>query len=440
MNDELLFERLASHEEPAALDRAFEDRLYSILEREMRRGRSLRPALLLAATLVLVLTITAAIAIGSGLIKPPWMHPSLIPTPMANGLIAYPLGDEDHPLANVADIYLTSLDGTPRRVIGFEGDGLAQTCPAFSPDGALLAYGERAEDPDSSIEAAVVIIALERNGTPSLRLRIPAGDAAGRPCPKWSPDGRAVAYLAGDPAELRIAPLDGSPTNYGRLPCDPGIGCPAAFAWTFDSSAFVFAHFEALRQVPMDGSEPLILAQAATDGDLKESFEGISPSPAGALLAVSGGWTRWEADGSGTQVSTFVRVLNIDTGKVTFEQTFLGGGEFAIPAWSPDGTRIAWGFGEELLVRSVDGTPAVVHPTPWVLEGARPSVGLASGVTWSPDGRRLLFVGYSDDPRPEYAIVSIAADGPPDLRVLTPWTMGLYNGRVADLGWQAVDE
>jgi len=84
MNDELLFERLASHEEPAALDRAFEDRLYSILEREMRRGRSLRPALLLAATLVLVLTITAAIAIGSGLIKPPWLDPSLVPTPSAS--------------------------------------------------------------------------------------------------------------------------------------------------------------------------------------------------------------------------------------------------------------------------------------------------------------------------------------------------------------------
>lgn len=81
MNDELLFDRLASHEEPAALDTAFEARLYSILEREMRRGRSLRPALLLAATLLLVLTITAALAVGSGLIKLPWVDRSPIPTP-----------------------------------------------------------------------------------------------------------------------------------------------------------------------------------------------------------------------------------------------------------------------------------------------------------------------------------------------------------------------
>lgn len=81
MNDELLFERLASHEGPAAPDSAFEDRLYSILQRDMHRGRSLRPALLLAATLLLVLTITAAIAVGSGLIKPPWLDRLFIPMP-----------------------------------------------------------------------------------------------------------------------------------------------------------------------------------------------------------------------------------------------------------------------------------------------------------------------------------------------------------------------
>ena len=81
MNDELLFERLASHDGPAELDGAFVDRLYSILQREVRRGRSLRPALLLAATLMFVLTITAAIGLASGLIKPPWVDPLLTPSP-----------------------------------------------------------------------------------------------------------------------------------------------------------------------------------------------------------------------------------------------------------------------------------------------------------------------------------------------------------------------
>ena len=81
MNDELLFERLASHDGPATPDGAFDDRLFAILEGELRGRRSWSPVLLLAATLVLVLTITAALAVGSGLIKLPWVDRVLIPGP-----------------------------------------------------------------------------------------------------------------------------------------------------------------------------------------------------------------------------------------------------------------------------------------------------------------------------------------------------------------------
>jgi hypothetical protein len=92
MTDELLFERLASHDGPAAMDSAFEARLYAVLEREQRGGRSLRPALLLAATLMLVLAITAAIAVGSGFIKPPWLDRLLFPgpSPTSPSLLATP--------------------------------------------------------------------------------------------------------------------------------------------------------------------------------------------------------------------------------------------------------------------------------------------------------------------------------------------------------------
>jgi hypothetical protein len=76
---------------------------------------------------------------------------------------------------------------------------------------------------------------------------------------------------------------------------------------------------------------------------------------------------------------------------------------------------------------------------PELLEDVRASVGLASGVAWSPDGRRLLFVLWDSEASPAYAIVSIAADGPPDLRVLTPWSVALYNARLQDLSWQAVE-
>ncbi len=82
MTDERLFERLATHAGPAEFDAAFEDRLYSVLQREMRRpGRSSRPALLLVAALLAALAISAVV--GSGLIEPPWADRSVIPTPSA---------------------------------------------------------------------------------------------------------------------------------------------------------------------------------------------------------------------------------------------------------------------------------------------------------------------------------------------------------------------
>jgi len=57
MNDQSLFERLAGHDGPAFVDDAFEDRLYSVLQQEMRWGRSLRPTLLLAAAAAVLLAL-----------------------------------------------------------------------------------------------------------------------------------------------------------------------------------------------------------------------------------------------------------------------------------------------------------------------------------------------------------------------------------------------
>ena len=85
MTDELLFERLAAHGGPVDIDPGFEDRLYVLLQQEMRRSeRSSRPALLLAAALAAILAISAAVAVGSGLIELPWLDRSPEPSPSAS--------------------------------------------------------------------------------------------------------------------------------------------------------------------------------------------------------------------------------------------------------------------------------------------------------------------------------------------------------------------
>lgn len=80
MNDERLLEQLAAHAGPADVDPAFEDHLYTVLQREMRRsGRSYRPVLLLAAALLLGLAVAGAALVGSGILKLPELTEEKLP-------------------------------------------------------------------------------------------------------------------------------------------------------------------------------------------------------------------------------------------------------------------------------------------------------------------------------------------------------------------------
>ena len=80
MNDERISELLARHPGPANVDADFEDRLLSILQREMRRPQSPRLVLLVAAALTIVALLGAA-AVGSGLVRLPSLDLSLVPQP-----------------------------------------------------------------------------------------------------------------------------------------------------------------------------------------------------------------------------------------------------------------------------------------------------------------------------------------------------------------------
>ncbi len=85
MTDELLFERLAAHAGPADVDPGFEDRLYAVLQAEMGRSeRSSRRTMLLVAALAAILAISAAVAVGSGVIDLPWLDESPTPSPSAS--------------------------------------------------------------------------------------------------------------------------------------------------------------------------------------------------------------------------------------------------------------------------------------------------------------------------------------------------------------------
>lgn len=77
---------------------------------------------------------------------------------------------------------------------------------AWSPDGRSLAFtSNRTPDPDANQNTDVFVVAAEPGAAPRAVTTSPGADSS----PAWSPDGRAIAYLAGgDPKDMWYATND----------------------------------------------------------------------------------------------------------------------------------------------------------------------------------------------------------------------------------------
>jgi hypothetical protein len=392
---------------------------------------SFRLVLLLVG--LLILASAAILAVGSLPRTPRPVRPAALET----GWIAYSVGDPRQ--AGRGDLYLTRLRGTPRRIIGSDADGLEQACPTFSPDGSLLAYGERVEDSDggsdplaSETDASVVVVALGGDGVPTERLRISAGKTDRLPCPQWAPDGSSVAFIAGDRG-LDVVPLSGQAVDLNVL--------ASSFSWAHDSSAIVVANERLVQIVSTGGTASRTLWQAPSDDRRPAWLTFVAVSPVEPVVAIG-----IEGIGAEGIPSRALRIVNHENGEVVLELP----GEpdpwsTGRPAWSPDGGSLAWETADGIVVRSIRGAANAIRGGPWAMAGTGSLVHTAqAGVSWSPGGNRLLFVGFygrtAFTDGPLYAFVSIAATGPANPLVHSPWTDELYWASQEDITWQAVYE
>jgi hypothetical protein len=132
--------------------------------------------------------------------------PSLSPSRVSNGWIAYstaPYLDAGDAALFGSDVYIAREGVEPKLVASREGGTLWNVCPAFSPDGTRLAYG--VVGPQGR---EVAVLGLDANGVihDPVSIGVPGSGAA--PCPRWSSDGKRVAYLDGGAVVVRG--LDGS--------------------------------------------------------------------------------------------------------------------------------------------------------------------------------------------------------------------------------------
>jgi hypothetical protein len=104
-----------------------------------------------------------------------------------------------------SDVFIVRPGGQPTLVAGRGSEKLWNLCPAFSPNGAMLAFARVKE------RQSIVVVGVTHGGRiGTAKAVFPVQRVPGSPrCPKWSADSSRLAYLDGG-GHLVVRGLDGS--------------------------------------------------------------------------------------------------------------------------------------------------------------------------------------------------------------------------------------
>jgi dipeptidyl aminopeptidase/acylaminoacyl peptidase len=265
-------------------------------------------------------------------------------------------------------------EGSPaKRVLTPDDIYLTETVndPQVSPDGQWIAYLVTTNDRESDeIQNAIWMVSWD--GTQQLRLTAPSTSTSS---PHWSPDGRHLAYLGkrADDDHAQVMLLDrrgGEPRVLTHVTKDI-----ASYAWSPDGRRLVLV----LEGLDGPAAGDRVASGAKTPPPIvidslyfKEDVTGYIDS-------------RWRQH---------LYLCELNSGELQ-PLAFDAANNDSYPAWSPDGTKIAFVRTHERL-ENTDGTQelevveARTGATPRAL--ARPYTPNFQHLAWSPDGRQVTFL------------------------------------------------
>ena len=276
------------------------------------------------------------------------------------------------------DVYLVRADGRARRAVTHHGRAtLLLTVPSLSPDGRRIAYVTvrnvgQGDD--------LYSIRPDGSGLQSLTRHSFADQ------PVWSPDRSRIAFVrmtSGLTGDVLVMGADGRGAHVVAAGLQP--------AWTPDGRRLAYARDGDIYTVDADGGpEQLLVGGPTLDSDPAWSRDGtrIAFARRAATGAPTDVWTA-AADGSGAVQLTRIGDAHDSCNAV----------EGFSPAWSPDGTEIAYVRGIGVNSTCFDHfflmTIHAIHPDGGsdrlVTTGGAGGQGGASDPAWSPDGARLTF-------------------------------------------------
>jgi len=249
-----------------------------------------------------------------------------------------------------AEIYLMNDDGSNQRPL--TDNDVDDVCPAWSPDGTQLLFVTARHDPNPGScfpECRYEIYVMNADGTDQRRL---TEDAANDFHPIWSPDGAQIAFVSDRDGNNEIYVMDADGGNPRRLTDEPAADMRPF--WSPDGTQIVF-------NSERDGNWEIYLMDAdgsnqrrLTEGSEWELFPAWSPdgTEIAYFMAPSGSgrpdvYVMAAPSGTGTSVPNARQLTNHP--RVDED-----------PAWSPDGTQIAFQSSRdgnfEIYVMEADGS------------------------------------------------------------------------------------
>lgn len=230
----------------------------------------------------------------------------------------------------------------------FVAGGKEDSCPRWSPDGAILAYASKRDESDH--DKLQLYLVSRDGGEPRRVCLVPNGVSD----LDWSPDGSRIAFLSPEGPEPATDPKVNEATRHRRLwtvhpnsdipePVTPPDVTIWRYAWSPDSRSFAVWY-----------------SAGPYEGDWYGGQFGVVPASGGAIRPLCPLTRQVEA-----------------------------------PVWSPDGSRIAFILGEWSDRGLVGGDICVVPATGGEIRNLTPGVEFSpSWIRWMPNGQQLLYAGW----------------------------------------------